>query len=312
MMEKKDKIGQKKKLRLRIQTGIFLAAAIFLAVGAAYLILFYNRDAYKRQETEESLAEAFIDYLAEHAPEIEKGEAKTAYTPDYFVRETGTAVESACPESISEAKETAGAHMAADGVIYMENTFTDNSYYVRNGITFTPDYAEGYLVCVLEYPDVGIRRGVYSGTWDDIYADLDMWMVTFAHPDMQLGQTHLAIYGHNHTAQNLSFNNLSKAKVGDRFYLYGLSGIYTYEVTSIFSDWRTDTTSRYVDNFAIGSDICYIITCGRDNFLINNSGTRYKDFIVEGHVISHQPLSEYAKERLTEEEAWQVNAVPEP
>jgi LPXTG-site transpeptidase (sortase) family protein len=182
--------------------------------------------------------------------------------------------------------------------------FADDTYYERNGVTFTPDYAVGYLFCVLEYPNVGIRRGVYSGTWDDIYDDLGLWMVTMARPDMELGRTHLAIYGHNHTSQNLSFNNLKNAAIGDSFYLYAESGIYTYEVADIFSDWRTDTTKKYVDDFSIGSDICYIITCGRDNFLIGGQSTRYQDFIVEGHLTSKQLLSEYAQEQLEAERSW--------
>lgn len=242
--------------------------------------VFYNWDAYRRQDTEESLAIAYIEYLVEHVSLIEEERSETSNVMNSSVSETA-------------AKPSAADR---DEAIYMENTFTDEHYYSRDGVTFTPDYAVGDLACVLEYPGVGIRRGVYTGTWDELYHDLDMWMVTMARPDMIPGQTHLAIYGHNHTSQNLSFNNLNKARVGDRFYLYAESGVYTYEVTDIFADGRDDTTYRYVDDFTIGTDICYIITCGRDYFLINGSGTRYQDFIVEGHMINHQLISEYAGE----------------
>lgn len=298
---------QGKRKRLRVQSVIFLMSAVCLAGGAIYFLFFYNWDAYKRQDIEESLAVSFIEYLVEYAEEIEE-ETAAPYTPDYSVKETAGMMEGSCPESSS--KEMTGTCMtAADGVIHMGSVpYEEQHYYSRGGITFTPDYAVGYLLCVLEYPDVGIKRGVYSGTWDEIYQNLDMWMVTMARPDMVLGQTHLAIYGHNHTSQNLSFNNLNKAKVGDQFYLYAESGIYTYEVTDIFSDWRTDTTCKYVDDFTVGSDICYIITCGRDYFPINGSGTRYQDFIVEGHLIRHQRLSEYAKELLDEEKDWRKGA----
>jgi LPXTG-site transpeptidase (sortase) family protein len=280
---------QNKKRKRRLSSISLLLMALFLLCGSVYFIFFYNAKAYERQGQEEDLALKYIDYLVEHASEIEQEQETTVAK--------GT-------EGVDVSDETTEYPTAGDdGIIHMsETSFTDDLYYERDGITFTPDYAQGYLFCVLEYPAVGIRRGVYSGTWDDIYLDLDMWMVTMARPDMQLGKTHLAIYGHNHTSQNLSFNNLKNAAVGDEFYLYAESGIYTYEVVNIFSDWRTDTTSKYIDDFSIGADVCYIITCGRDNFLIGGEGTRYKDFLVEGHLTSRTSLSDYAKERLTEEE----------
>lgn len=238
--------------------------------GAIYLIFFFNSAAYKRQATEESLADEYIDWLIDNAEELDASDNDEVEV------------------------ETAGE----DGVISMD--WTDDVYYTRDGITYTPDYAKGYLLCVLEYPSLQIRRGVYSGTWDDIYENLDMWMVTAAHPSMVVGQTHMAIYGHNHTSQNLSFNNLKNAAIGDIFYLYSETGVYTYEVTEIFSEWRESVSSKYVDDFSISEDICYIITCGRDNFLINGESTRYKDFIVKGELVEHQSLTEYAISLLEE------------
>lgn len=281
-MAETEDYKKRRRTRLRIETGIFLTASVLFAVLAVYFLLFYNWNAYRRQDIEESLAVSFMDYLAGYASRVNEDGTKTS-------------VQECSPKETENMYVEEEVYMteAADGVIYMESTVTDNHYYSRDGITFTPDYAVGDLVCVLEYPGVGIRRGVYTGTWDEIYHDLDMWMVTMARPDMVLGRTHLAIYGHNHTSQNLSFNNLNKAKVGDQFYLYAESGVYTYEVTDIFSDWRNDTTCKYVDDFTIGTDICYIITCGRDYFLLNGSGTRYQDFIVEGQMISHQLISDY-------------------
>lgn len=250
------------------------------------MIFFHNADAYLRQSIEESLADDFIQSLIERAkqPKIQGMEEAQTSVQACPVNENGA-------EQAAAASETENtAVIGEDGVIRMG--FEDNSYYERDGISYTPDYAVGDLICVLEYPRVGIRRGVYTGTWDEIYADLDMWMVTLAHPEMAPGQTHLAIYGHNHTAQNLSFNRLNQAAVGDQFYLYADSGVYTYEVVDIFADWRTDTTKKYVDDFTIGSEICYIITCGRDHFLVDGESTRYKDFIVEGHLIAYRSLTE--------------------
>ena len=136
---------------------------------------------------------------------------------------------------------------------------------MRDGIVYTPDYAKGTIQCVLEVPTAGIRRGVYTGTWEEINYDLDIWMVTAARPDYTLGETHMCIYGHNHTAQDLSFNRLKDVEVGDAFYLTAESGRYTYRVTNVFAVSRDEATRNYVDNFSIGSDKCYIITCGRDD-----------------------------------------------
>ena len=114
----------------------------------------------------------------------------------------------------------------------------------------------------------------------------------------------VAFYGHNHTAQDLSFNNLKVASVGDEFILYRTGGVYRYEVTRILADWRSSVSKNYVDNMTISPDVCYIITCGRDNFPVDGKGSRYKDFIVEGHLKEKLSLTEYAQEIYGEEEKW--------
>ena len=83
-------------------------------------------------------------------------------------------------------------------------------------------------------------------------------------------------------------------EVGDAFYLTAESGRYTYRVTNVFAVSREEATSNYVDNFTIGSDKCYIITCGRDDGVKNY---RYLDLIVEGTLEEQMPLLEYAKIR---------------
>ena len=119
-------------------------------------------------------------------------------------------------------------------------------------------------------------------------------MVTQARPDLELGKTHMTIYGHNHTSQNLSFNNLKDVALGDEFYIYAESGYYVYTVTDIFAEWRQTATQKYVDDFSLSSDKCYILTCGRDWWTINGMSTRYKDYIVEGTLKEHLTLREYA------------------
>ena len=169
--------------------------------------------------------------------------------------------------------------------------YTDDAYYSRDGIVYTPDYAQGVIDCVLEVPSVKIRRGVYTGTWEQIDYDLNIWMVTAARPDYVLGQTHYCIYGHNHTVQNLSFNRLQKVQVGEKFYLTSDTGRYVYNITNVFAVSREDATSDYVNNFNLGSDKCYLITCGRDDGVRN---FRYLDLIVEGTLEKHMTLEEYA------------------
>lgn len=280
----------KRKLnKRRLGAVICVAFASLCVASASYLLLFYNRDAYVRQNTERELADNYIEFLIENAEELE--------------REEGTEDDEWINIALNLG-ETDRDKTEPETTTRPEKTFDDDIYYERDGVIYTPDYAKGYLFCVLEYPKLSIRRGVYSGTWDEIYFDLDIWMATMARPDYEFGKTHMAIYGHNHTAQNLSFNNLKNAAIGDEFYLYSKKGVYVYEVTNILCEWRPSVTKNYVDNMTIPSDTCYIITCGRDNFLIDGQSTRYRDFLVEGHIKKQYSLTEYAKMIYEEETKW--------
>lgn len=165
------------------------------------------------------------------------------------------------------------------------DSWEDNVWYEKDGITYTPDYAKGVIDCVLEIETIKLRRGVYIGTWEEIYHNLDMWMVTSARPDYVLGETHYAIYGHNHPVQNLSFNRLKDLAIGDTFKLISEKGIYIYEVTNVFSDWRENVTRKVVDNMELPETDCYIITCGRNEH-------RYKDLVVKGTLVSVKDLNE--------------------
>lgn len=70
-------------------------------------------------------------------------------------------------------------------------------YYERNGVTYTPDFARGTLDCVLEIPSISLKRGVYTGTREEIEYDLSIWLTTAASSSLELGKTHYAIYGSN-------------------------------------------------------------------------------------------------------------------
>lgn len=214
--------------------------SVSLILIGIYFLFFSNREAFQRQEIEQSLADSYLEELygeKDSSAELEKNEEE----------------------------------------------WEDNVWYVRDGIHYTPDYAKGFLECVLEIPSVKIRRGVYSGTWEEIQHNLDIWMVTAARPDYELGKTHYCIYGHNHTVQNLSFNRLKDVKKGELFKLTCKKGIFTYEVSEIFAWWREEVTEKLVDNFNLSANECYIITCGRGE-------NRYKDLVVKGILQSKKEL----------------------
>ena len=304
----------------KIRAVVCIVIALISVVAAAYLLFFYNKEAYERQDIEESLADSFISDLLKSAAEskAEVDEANQDLSKPIrinipYEEHQGTSVEPPSQKNWIDEQSAYASYKrdllsdepeGDDYLVKQQKTYEDPNYYQRNGITYTPDYAVGYLFCVLEYPKAGIRRGVYSGDWADIYYDLDLWMTTAARPDYELGKTHMAIYGHNHTAQDLSFNNLKVASVGDEFTLYSTGGVYRYEVTRILADWRSSVSKNYVDNMTISPDVCFIITCGRDNFLVDGQSSRYKDFIVEGHLKEKLSLTEYARQIYGEEEKW--------
>lgn len=257
---------------------LLLAAAAMIGTGI-YLVFFKNRDAYERQEEERDLADIYVEDL------ILKLRDPEAYAKK---------IEEERLAKRDREKASDGSGETEEGYSLPYTEYDDENYYSRDGITYTPDYAKGVIDCVLEVPTAGIRRGVYTGTWEEINFNLDIWMVTAARPDYTLGETHYCIYGHNHTVQDLSFNKLQKVQVGEYFYLTAESGRYTYEITNVFAVARDEASKNYVDNFAIGSDKCYIITCGRDDGVRN---FRYLDLIVEGTLTEHLTIEEYA-ERL--------------
>lgn len=162
--------------------------------------------------------------------------------------------------------------------------FSDDQYYQRDGVTYTPDFAEGTLDCVLEIPSIGLRRGVYTGTQNEIDHDLGIWLTTVSRPELELGKTHYAIYGHNHPVQNLSFNRLKDVKLGDRFTLTKEGNVYLYTVTDIFAEWRHIGRKKYAEDLSQNPSLCYIFTCGRDYWPLNGESTRYKDYIVKGEL----------------------------
>ncbi len=297
MQSKQRKQGKKKmSAGMKFLFCLLLLAAIGLIGSGVYLMFFKNRDAYERQNEERDLADTYIDDLILKLTDPEAYEKKVQEEAQQKAERMAKKKLREKNQSDEESESGDGESEDASSPTYdfSDLDYEDPNYYMRDGIVYTPDYAKGTIQCVLEVPTAGIRRGVYTGTWDEINYDLDIWMVTAARPDYTLGETHFCIYGHNHTAQDLSFNRLKDVEVGDAFYLTAESGRYTYRVTNVFAVSREEATSNYVDNFTIGSDKCYIITCGRDDGVKNY---RYLDLIVEGTLEEQMPLLEYAKIR---------------
>lgn len=282
---------QRQKLFTAPIIWLLIFASLFIG-GGIYYLFFYNMDAVQRQDTEMELADEYVDDLVAWI-ESDEGLTWEEWQRRYKkpLRVPELADETLETEEVSEAEavEESLADEEPEEERPPREVWSDDNWYSRDGVTYTPEYAKGYVQCVLEVPTAKIRRGVYSGTWDEIRYDLDIWMVTASRPDYVLGETHYCIYGHNHTQQDLSFNRLKDVQIGDMFSLTSDQGYFEYEVTNIFAITREQATSQFVDNFGRPKEKCYIITCGRGQY-------RYLDLIVEGTLKRRLSIEEYAAE----------------
>lgn len=269
-----------------------------------------------RQRTDESVAEEYIQE-ALWKEEEEKTSKQTSYISDDT--ETDEAekseekkhkkykkIETERAEETVESTETfieerTEKTVKDEGPSYIP--VEDEAYYERGGVVYTPEYAVGRIDCVLEIPCISLRRCVYTGTAEEIEADLDMWFTVSASPDLIPGKTHYAIFGHNHTVQNLSFNRLAEVSLGDYFTLTRDTEVYIYLVTDMLAAERSTGRAAYAYNDALDPTLCYIFTCGRDYMLLDGVSTRYKDLIVEGTLWRTVPLSLW----LGEEELIEKN-----
>lgn len=300
-------IRRKRKLLLIILMVIGLGGI----AGGAYLVLNYNKDieeGYEHLAEEEALADDYLAMLMQRkaakqaeasAPAqpasseaaMQQTPAETAEVPssgDAGAEASAAQIETQAPvqEVPTVAPEPAQPAPPTQPVQPIQPAATVDTNYEDNLYRFSPEYAQGVIECVLEVPVAKIRRGVYTGA---IEHDLDLWMVVAARDEYVLGQTHYCIYGHNSTKQDLSFNNLQpNCKLGDTFTLTNEDGAYEYTITNLFSENRNRVTKNYVDNFNIDKNLCYIITCGRNEH-------RYRDFVVEGTLTKFTPLEELIK-----------------
>ena len=237
----------------------FIIVSLLLIAAAGILYFYPYKDGYERQNKEESIARSYLEDL-QHMN-----------------------TETVAVESLNTDEQETESEEDSD-LLNTKETWSDDAYYEKDGIVYTPEYAAGTIDCVLIIPEIEMCRGVYTGTWSEITHNLDVWMATTARPDYVLGETHYCIYGHNTPRLNLSFNRVQSLSKGSVFYLVNPDGVYKYEVTDILGVSRSAST-KYTDNFAIGSDKCYIITCGRNEY-------RYMDLIVEGTLDSVTAVNE--------------------
>ena len=243
---------------------LLLAASVLILAAALYA----SRDTihgFLRQKKDEQAAEAF---LTEYSAVVKEGSDR---------KETRSIED-------TESETKTGTKNETDSVS-RPGEIVDENYYERNGVTYTPDFARGTLDCVLEIPSISLKRGVYTGSQEEIEYDLDIWLTTAASPNLRLGETHYAIYGHNHPVQDLSFNRLKDVKPGDIFTLTDENKVWSYKVTNILAEWRNVGRRKYATNPDVDPSLCYIFTCGRDHWLLNGKSTRYKDYIIEGTLI---------------------------
>ena len=231
----------------RSKVYLLLTAASAVMLAASFILSLDTLKGIRRQRQEAAVIE---EYLKNYSASVRENGAD-------HPRETAT--------------ET------APGVPSVSTEVIDDRYYSRDGVTYTPDFAKGTLDSVLEIPCISLKRGVYTGSRSEIEYDLSIWLTTVSSPEIKLGETHYAIYGHNHLVQDLSFNRLKDVRIGDRFTLTKEDRIYAYRVTDILADWRNSGRKKYATNMNQDPSLCFIFTCGRGHWLLNGQSTRYKD-----------------------------------
>ena len=256
---------------------IIILCILILILAAGFCFCLQNLlaskevEGYSQQVKEERYLDAFIS-------DAENSQVETEVREEYLEAVIGD-IENNEKETIDQTE------------VHYENSdldYSDDNYPTWNGVKYTPDNAKGRIECVLEIPSIQLRRGVYTGTMYEIRFDQDLWMATVSSPDIILGKTRYIIYGHNAVSQELSFNRVQQVQVGDYFILTGTDAVYLYDVTDFLSMWRELFTWNYADNADIGSDKCYIATCGRGQY-------RYKDIVVEGTLRKKYTLSEWER-----------------
>ena len=282
--------------RMKTAAGLFV---LLICVGFCtvfiWKLLHPQEAAFQRQDLEESLADAYLKELFSENREqgLEDADHGAQASDPVKVSEGTQAVPLPSDPELSDGSqdtEAADNDEVPRGTSVPNTAFSDDVYYNDHGFVYTPEYASGHIDCVLEIakPSVQIRRGVYTGTNEEIAHDLSIWMVTAARSDYIFGKTHYVIYGHNTDTQDLSFNRLKYLDLSDSFLLYRESGVYEYTVTKRAFYGRTQATEEIVDNFLLPHTKVYILTCAQGE----HNG---QDLVIEGTLANTYTLAEWAK-----------------
>lgn len=278
MIQFKDFEGStgKGKIIMRKKKDIIVLGTLSILLLAIAVVTYFwpYLRGYGRQHQEEQIAIEYVQAMLEQKEEQKENSFIDWEKVQQRAEELG----------LLPNKETDAAFWADEDPETAESQhWRDDIWYsTPEGQIYTPDYAVGTIDCVLYIPTIRLCRGVYTGTWTEIYHDLDYWMVTVARPDYILGETHYCIYGHNTPRLNLSFNRLQSLKAGADFYLLAPSGVYHYQVTGMTGVSR-EQSKQYTDDFTRESETCYLITCGRGEY-------QYLDLIVEGTLVGVEDI----------------------
>ena len=278
------------------KTDIGLAMLLVLLVGCfvSCCVIFFGSDemaGLARQRKEEKLAGQFLEDARNRTlktgtlPADETCGVADGETSEEAGGETGGETDGKSAPAGSGMHAEPGTETAPASGIDLD--YADTRYFANEyGVHYTPDYAVGALDCVLEIPRIKLRRGVYTGTAEEIRTDLAYWMVTTAVPGYRLGETVYCIYGHNSPVQGLSFNDLWTLEPGDIFLLTSVDSVYLYDVTGLSYEFREVVQADIARNFALPADKCFIATCAQGAY----AG---RDLVVEGTLRNKYTLAEW-------------------
>ncbi|MBR0086773.1 MAG: sortase [Lachnospiraceae bacterium] len=258
-----------------------LILSLLLFCFCLYHVLDPEPEGRKRQETEESLAREFLKMYG-LSPDDPASAA--SFQADGSSREDITSGDMGFPDSGTGGSSRPGLYTKAPlmeidepDLTGLPSPYTD--WFTDRGITYTPDYARGKIMGVLQIPAIDISRGVYGGSWEDIRHDLSIWMITSARPDYIPGETHFVIYGHYHEVQNLSFNRLHELKTGDSFTFTTKRETISCVIHRIYALSREEVRDQITDNFSLPAGRIYLVTCGKGK-------DKGLDLVIEGRRVS--------------------------
>lgn len=164
----------------------------------------------------------------------------------------------------------------------------------QTGFALTPEQKEEYdkllnissngVIGYVEIPSIGVSLPVYHGT------DEKVLQVAVGHLDwssLPVGgpSTHSVLSAHRGLPSAKLFTDLDEVVEGDRFMLFVLNDIYTYEVDKISIIEPDDTQCLQI---SIGEDYCTLFTC-------TPYGINSHRLCVRGHRVSNIQSSEVAR-----------------